>query len=194
MPVEAPPTVELLDDRYVELTAGVEVPARFRANFDGAVSISVEIEMVDGSPTVRSVTITSTTDGLAGKDLRQPLSSQLVPAAMAAAYREQPRPDPNDEVVRIAAWADLGVLSGHPSPMSDRFLMSSNGNNAAPATSRRGRPRRVSNHDELVHFANAYLERRSLSDVMARFPKISKTTAWRRVNEARDAGLIPDDT
>jgi hypothetical protein len=198
--METRPTIEVLDNEGVELTEGIEVPKRFRARFEDTISMSFDIEMVQGAPIVRSITMTTDSDDLAATDLRRPLRSQLVPAAMAAACREQligPSAETLAKLADVVAQSPEGQTLIGPITVVGRLRRRSGEYRKAAQSTRQqrpGRPRHVTDPDELELIAVAYLERRSLADVMSKLPYLSKTTAWRRVNEARNAGLVPADT
>jgi hypothetical protein len=76
-----------------------------------------------------------------------------------------------------------------------RLASSANDYDAAKKQTRRrrpGRPKYTTDLELLRQIAEVYMVRGSLADIEARFPDppMSKTTAYRRVKEAREAGLI----
>ena len=191
------PTIALLDPRPTVLSGRVEVPTRFRATFEDLLTTSIEIELVSGSPVVRAITMSSDTDDLASKDLRPALRSKLVPAAIRAASREvligpslsnqKASPVPRNE---LPATGEIGpiVVIGRRANSADDY-------DAAEQQTRRrrpGRPKHTTDPDVLRRIAEVYMKRRSLADIETQFPDppMSKTTAHRRVQEARKAGLI----
>lgn len=177
----------------VALNSLVRLPQRFNATFPGDPKTIIEIEMVKSRPIVRKLTVSSDSVDLAERDARLPLRSKLVPAAVRAACKttlyggftiEQLCSLPVEETLADFIHGSGVLLDKVPgaAPMYD---------DAARSARRRrpGRPRHVTSLEELRQIAAIYSERNSISDVTNGHP-ISRATAYRRVAEARETGLL----
>jgi transposase len=188
--------IDVVDDRLVRLIGDVMVPARFIARFDDEWHTTIEIHFVDGRPVVRSLHMASEVDDLADHDLRRPLRSQLVPAAVrrlsdefAATRLSGETSDQKMRPVSLEGVPDKAVI-GMPQVVARVRQHQEHYRSAAAAVSRRGRPTQLTDPEVLVEIADVYRTRNSIADVLARLPGVSRSTAYRRIKEARQAGLL----
>jgi len=174
------------------LSPTVVVPSAFRAIFPGDPSVSVEVEVsTDGQIEVREVTVHRAASGLQSSDLRLPLQSKYLPAAVAAACMTLI----GGSVFPGATKRITGSLEGlvgvvGPIVVTARIARDSDVYKRASGQPQRGRPRHLTPETELARIAEVYLSSGgSTSAVMAQC-FLTKATAHRRIIEARKAGFI----
>lgn len=194
---ENSPRIEVLVSTPVPLSSTVVMAQRVRAHFDRSPAVTIEIEVVDWRPVVRSVTISSDHDSLTSSDLRVPLTGQLLPAAIRAAVRatgagvfhgpaftktERALPDgvQPGQVGIIGPPRFIGRL---PRDL-DRYDQAA----AEAAPRKRGRPPKKISRATLEEIAATYRETGSYPETAARHD-MSVATARRRIQKARNEGL-----
>lgn len=191
------PDVEILDPEPVPISSTVLMARRVRVRFERTPPVTVEIEVVDWRPVIRSVTIGSDDDNLRSADLRVPLTGELLPAAVRAAVRATGASvflgPPMSKTERRAPGSvkpgQVGVI-GPPRLVARRPEELDTYDQAASAAAprKRGRPPKVIPRAELEEIAATYSETRSYPETAARHG-MSVATARRRVQKARDVGL-----
>ena len=189
------PRLEMVDSQMVPLSGRVEIYRRFRAIFDGDYTTTIEVEVVDRQPQVRSVILVSD-DNLADHDLRPPVRSKLLPAAVRAACVTQlgtPHPTGPVQRMRPVRLEDLPA-TGMIGPIRLIVRARSHADEYAQSTKQalprgRGRPRHQTEPDDLQQIADILNEGGKVTDLMSGL-NYSRSTAYRRRDEARHAGLL----
>jgi len=190
--VEAAPTITPLDEELVILLDGQPAPYRFSAEFADPWSTTLEIEFCEGRPMVRSLQM-GAVDGDISEVGNLRLRSELVPAAVRAAVQSLTSdlaPEYWSTEIRIggtAAPPTLGFLTLQVDgvPVVD-------GPDVSEDRPRRGRKRKISDQATLQRIADAYSVRRSIADVVSQVGGISRSTAYRYIREAKEAGVLSD--
>lgn len=190
----AAPRIEVLDAAQVSLSSKVVMPRRIRAHFDRAPAVAIEIEVVDRTPIVRTVTIWSESNQLVSNDLRLPLSGELLPAAVRAACSTVlfgPTPDEAYDIV-VPEGVEVGE-AGLIGPMRvvARIRRDRDKYGRAAADSllqKRGRPAKQIPTAELKEIAATYKKTGSFTKTASKHD-MSRSTARRRIMKAREEGM-----
>lgn len=186
------PTIEPLDPTITSLKGTVVLPRRFRARFAAAapdVDVALEVEVIAGTPEIRSVTVSSSTKDLDVLDLRLRLRTDLLSKAIFAACTTLIEGTPTTQkmrpVDRPKGRGNIGPIQIVGRVRRDFALY-----RADPTPDRQpGRPHHVTSDSDLAEVAEAYDRRQSIADVVNSC-FLSRSTAKRRVEEARERGFL----
>lgn len=185
------PSIEALTS-YVGLRGKVAIPQHFLARFPTDPAVVLEVEVVDKRPLVRSVSVTSTGSGLKSDDLRMRLTSELLPAAVRASVRTVIGGEPQETAGRRLSAEEIRGKAGLIGPITLLARVENEANEydkASRVGEKRGRPRHITPTEDLAAIAALYGQPGRLNDIMINF-NLGKSTARRRIAEARAAGLL----
>lgn len=173
------------------LTDRVLIPSAFTAVFDGEPKVTLKVVVEDRKPLVRSFEVACRKGGLGTTQASVPLHSKLLPAAVAAASQSLIAGAPPSVRTRARKRSLVGTVGVVGSiTVSARLESDIEAYTSGAGGTRRGRPPLVVPDDELAAIAETYLSSGgSISAVRSGF-NFSKSTAQRRVEKARQAGLI----
>lgn len=172
------------------LTSEVAVPSKFAARFDrSGVSVTLDLEVEAGRVVCRSASVSRTKGRLTVKDLRLPLATEMIPAAVEAASQTV-----------VLTISEFGDHQGTPPDFDEhlhvavtQFAKLESDRNRYRAVARAvGRPKLVASKADLRKMISYYLSSGgSLALTAAEF-HVSTATVNRRLNEARDLGLLKE--
>ncbi len=188
------PEIEIIDGQPETISDRVGLPRRFVARFPddhAGHTVSIMVAVREKRPEIRQVTVTARSGSLEPHDLRLPLQSKLLPAAVKRAC--------------FSVWRDLVARPGTTTDGPDTIVLGPMGpitltgrmerdnelyeSAARTVRQRSGRPQHVSSVEDMAELATIYNERRSISDLMNRL-NVSRSTAHRRRREAIERGFL----
>ena len=178
---------------HVALSPRVVVPSSFTAVVSGDPMVTIEVVVEESQPQIREVKVEkSTGEGLVTNDLRLPLLSQYLPAALAAASMTVLFGSPTTfRSKRVEEFTPGSKVDMSQALVIARVSRDHGEYKALARTTRRGRRKHVTPLDELTAISATYIARNGSISGVASVHNLSKGTAQRRIQEARDADLLP---
>ncbi|MEQ1874618.1 MAG: hypothetical protein ABL953_12925 [Ilumatobacteraceae bacterium] len=176
------PTIENAAEGWTHITNRVVIPPRFTAVFNEELHVSLDVGVTDGTPNLLSVKIERLTGPLRARDLRLPLLTDYVPAALAAACWTLHSGSLDDLTSDGPSGSERVVVIAHLAANASLH------NDAATKPKKLGRPRKT--NVTLAEVVQVY-KRLQKIDSTARLLGLSPATVCRRLDEAKKAGLLP---
>lgn len=179
----------------VPLSQHVVVPSEFVATFDEDPQVTLFVEVDAGTPRVRAMGIKAI-EGFIDREVRVPIHSRYLPAAVAAASMSVLAGETRPQGVKLKSVSlpngqkEEGMIG--PINLYARVASHKAMYDEVSGRRRRGRPRLVTSDEELLQIVKAYHEcDRSVSKAKLKLPD-SEATIRRRLAEAVKRGLMPE--